>query len=140
MAGSETLGVNLLYADMFTHQGKFYSTFALRWVWLSSVFYLCGGGLFSANAMIFNMAADSCSEAERYVTQGHSLLTMSNHWQQKSYILLCILSLPCHGTCCPMACFYDNGHLLVDPFSRWDFVPITVHADHRFGTRYAYDS
>ncbi|TAQ85799.1 hypothetical protein B7494_g5856 [Chlorociboria aeruginascens] len=44
---------------------RFYNVFPLRLVWLASAFYLCGGGLFSAMAIVFSMAADACSEADR---------------------------------------------------------------------------
>lgn len=44
---------------------SFPAVFPVRLLWLSSVFYLSGGGYWSASIMVLAIAADACSEADR---------------------------------------------------------------------------
>ncbi|KAA8571033.1 hypothetical protein EYC84_000399 [Monilinia fructicola] len=58
------IGVGLSLVEIFV-VCAFPKTFDLRWVWLSSVFLLCGGGLYSSAAFMFAMASSLIPEDTR---------------------------------------------------------------------------
>ncbi|KAB8298178.1 hypothetical protein EYC80_001924 [Monilinia laxa] len=58
------IGVGLSLLEIFV-VCAFPETFDLRWVWLSPVFLLCGGGLYSSAAFMFAMASSLIPEDKR---------------------------------------------------------------------------
>lgn len=63
----QIFGTSDTYLLIYYMQGAFPVVFPLQLVWLSSLILLCGGGLFSAAALMWAMAAEAFPEERRQV-------------------------------------------------------------------------